>query len=388
MCWSQQVALAFAVIQTAVLLFLVARNSHFDRHNAVFHLPLLLQEAVQALLWPHVDHTRDLAKGWHDPGLHTCSASNTRYSFLIAVVVAAVPLHCFFCAAAGVREHNAILQSTDEPPPTWRRYVGLLPFDRAFFVRKASAFVGMYLTILAALGWSHFRPEDTACAWCSARCTTKGPWGHQIWSMMVYRHRVDEFIMAAVYFGSAGMFSRLVRPSLTIFALGGPLATCFVVFYLVAGPEAGSVWCWSTFTLCAVYLVEPRLIDRFGVVSDALINPSDEANELRASRRASGPAGSLCFTLMWAHFGQPDFTSAVNGRCEARDANKLPWRDPIEVAQELGAYNVAGSWTPAEAARAETFTPLPQNARLGLLTFLLSQLTNGFAFAWRLLPVS
>ena len=191
MCWSQQVALTFSVIEAAVLLFLVARNSHFDRHNAVFHIPLLMQEFVQALLWPHVDHERDLAKGWTDPGLHTCSESNTRYSFLVAVVVVGVPLHFFFCAAAGVREHNAALTSADEPPPTWRRYVGILPFDRRFHRAAVCMYVAMYLTIMCGLGWSHFRPAATACAWCSARCTTKGPWGHQVWSWMVYRRTLN-----------------------------------------------------------------------------------------------------------------------------------------------------------------------------------------------------
>ncbi len=58
MCWSPTVSLAFALGETIALLFLWRRRARFDRDNVLLHLPLVVQEVLQALLWPHVSADR------------------------------------------------------------------------------------------------------------------------------------------------------------------------------------------------------------------------------------------------------------------------------------------------------------------------------------------
>ena len=50
--------------------------------------------------------------------------------------------------------------------------------------------------------------------WGPAGCTTKGPHGHQVWAMMVWPNKFAEVAAAFVYFGTAGAFKWVPRPSL------------------------------------------------------------------------------------------------------------------------------------------------------------------------------
>ena len=66
MCWSRDVAGAFAVAEAAVLAYLCVRNRLYDRRNVLFHMPLGLQGLRQARRWPNVERPRDYAAGWED----------------------------------------------------------------------------------------------------------------------------------------------------------------------------------------------------------------------------------------------------------------------------------------------------------------------------------
>ena len=81
MCWSPEVTLAFVIIECACCAVLAARGMHCLLLGFV---PLLLQEAVQYLLWRQIER---------DEQLGTCGAWNVRLSFLeLALVAGMVPL--------------------------------------------------------------------------------------------------------------------------------------------------------------------------------------------------------------------------------------------------------------------------------------------------------
>ncbi|CAK0881108.1 unnamed protein product [Prorocentrum cordatum] len=61
-----------------------ARNSLYDRANAIFHLPVVAQEVLQALLWPHVEA---------EEGGATCGAANRGLSLAVTFVVVGLPLY-------------------------------------------------------------------------------------------------------------------------------------------------------------------------------------------------------------------------------------------------------------------------------------------------------
>jgi len=70
-----------------ILTFLWVRNACFDRANVVFHVPVVLQEILQAALWPHVG----------DDG-NSCDGANMAISFLVTLVVLGLP---FWSASLG-----------------------------------------------------------------------------------------------------------------------------------------------------------------------------------------------------------------------------------------------------------------------------------------------
>ena len=297
MCWSASVALGFAAAEAVVLLYVWCRNAHHDRNNVLIILPLTLQELGQALLWPYVVADRNYALGFADPALHTCPRANKVYSYLIAAVVCGLPPWFEFHARREFREHNALLESGTAP--AWRKLVGELPTPNPEYPFQGTfcAFL-QYVLILGVLGCSL-----VLGTWGPASCTTKGPHGHQVWAMMVWPNKFAEVAAAFVYFGTAGAFKWVPRPSLFTPLLMGPVAIWAIVAYLIMGPEAGSVWCWTASLLCAVLLVEPAVIDRLGIVEREMVDfqneTSPEARARRARLRNHLPSFAT-FNAMWA----------------------------------------------------------------------------------------
>jgi len=355
MCWSAAVSQCFAAVELIICAYLWYRQRHFDRDNALLHLPLVLQEGLQALLWSHVDSARNYSLGWDDPSLHMCSHANTRYSYLIVVIVGGVPAWFALRVAREVKEHNAaVLRGVK-----WRRLMG--PIPSLFSCRRSKTYLGIY--IVAACGFAYlwlYLPAGSS-DWF-ARCTTRGTWGHQIWPMLVCRWKWLEIAMAVFYYMQGGEFKQLPRPALLVPLLSKPLSLLAVVCYAVMGPEAGSVWCWSASCLCFAYLIEPYLIDALGILDLSYIDDSEEANERRRSMKASHPARYWTFNYMWLHqHARRDFITEPNHPYDGQRnspigfTNMLPWRDHEPLLGEAGPRDSLLQ----EESRAESSMTLP-----------------------------
>ncbi|CAD7940368.1 unnamed protein product [Amoebophrya sp. A120] len=371
MCWSPQVAGGFAFAETLILIYLYRRNWLFDRSNVYFQIPLVLQEILQALLWPFVERTRMgnywWEATWEDPALHRCSYANSVLSWLIAVVVNGTMVVWQMHINWEHQNHDKQLQSGTAPD--WLVRVGPLNDSKRVgqYGRSRRAalqlvlrcwgvfviFLGYFLLIdnpnlmrrvvdtsseltsnsrsgvdLAAavpsptaagapsapngvlLGSSagHIdqadgisavvpggAPVDLSAAALSevlmtsggeglwvARCTSRGPFGHQVWSMVAWPYKVIELFFCTAYTAMAGAFNILTRPSLIPYAFQHINTYCFFV-YLLLGAEAGSVWCWWASCLCLVYLVEPYLLKYGNCLDCAYLDRSPEAQKWRTT---------------------------------------------------------------------------------------------------------
>jgi len=231
MCWSPFVSLAFATVESIVLAYMWLRNRGFDRANAVFLLPLLVQEVLQALLWPEVTEDRTEALGWDDPALHRCTSRNSAYSYAIMIAVCGVPVGWTWRALAENRMHRDALD--DSRAPAWASHVGRLSAFGSRALRGVAyaqlgglVFIGvLFATPMLVVPFSASSRLDDVYA-CCARCTTRGAHGHQVWPMAVWRSRVTETVVAAAYAVQGGLgFKLLPRPSLgmvKVAVLAGP----------------------------------------------------------------------------------------------------------------------------------------------------------------------
>ena len=80
MCWTFEVTLAAASLETFCLLVLCCRGLRYDRPNAYLILPLVLQEWLQVVLWAHIGSSST-----------ECDETNQTVSIAIACLVCAVP---------------------------------------------------------------------------------------------------------------------------------------------------------------------------------------------------------------------------------------------------------------------------------------------------------
>jgi len=334
------VALGFSLAEATVLLYIFARDSRFDRANSIFHVPLVLQELVQALLWPHVGESSQ-----------ACDEMNRALSLLITAVVVGVPLYfvlialasqaalqasldaqaqerlgqgfCrkghrmeafetevlhYFCSVCGTAELplrtrllgcrscdfdactgcvEAAAAAAGTKPPRWAQLLlGRQPSLWASCMpgalrrtTKLLAFVNVWWWFLAIL-FMHRRiygkqsMEEESSIFDGPRCTTRGPYGHQVWPMMVWGRRWwAKLCCALLYFTFGGGYVFIPKPSYLPIAFNA-LAFVAVTLYLLMGDEWGSVWCWLASCLCGLYLVEPFLFQRFRVFDpDVLQSP-------------------------------------------------------------------------------------------------------------------
>jgi len=337
------VALGFALAESTVLVYISFRNRFFDRANALFHLPVVGQELIQALLWPHVGQEGEL-----------CNTTNRRLSFLIVIVVIGLPFYASVLAKAlqallvAAREvstpeqlrkglcpggHRLVSFDTDLPkyycsvcghedlPLRTRMWgcrtcdfdacalcfqegVPCIRFKAKVSKRARSIYVPLILGRQPLL-WAACVPRrlkrkthgailSTSCflfgaclymrqriygEWLQgsvfegARCTFRGPYGHQVWPMMSFpsgRWGLKLF-SAGLYMTLGGGFALIPKPGYICLALN-VLAVAATVMYLTMGDEWGSVWCWMASCLCFLYIVEPFLFHYFRVFDPEVID--------------------------------------------------------------------------------------------------------------------
>jgi hypothetical protein len=106
MCWSFEVAASASAAEAAVLAFCWWRQSKHDRRHVMGHLPILAQEVCQAVLWKLMAPEDTTA---------TCSRGNRAVSFVVVIVVHALPLMFATKARLGLI-HNPGLQTVRGGP--------------------------------------------------------------------------------------------------------------------------------------------------------------------------------------------------------------------------------------------------------------------------------
>lgn len=240
MCWGLQPTLCFVVGELGVLVVLFLRNQGNDRTNAFAHMPIFLQEVVQAAIWIILEA---------EPGsAGTCSGANMALSLSEAGLVGFVPgwflLWSSLCTASVGDGRRC------------RAYVLLW---------------GVY-TILAVIALIFLQMLGIC-----PLCTVSGPWGHQIWPFLVIKPWILKlFLMGAhglVYISCVALAMLHVRKHGSV-AIG--LVTvwwCPPIAYLVIGDEWGSFWCFSASVMCVFYLFEPCLLRRIGHLLELKSDP-------------------------------------------------------------------------------------------------------------------
>ena len=184
MCWGVGPTLFFVVVEFSVCAFVWRRNQLYDRDNVFFHVPLLLQEFLQLLIWLTDPDP------YHGPGsetLYSCGAGNRVASWLVAVTVWALPLWC----------NVASTRAIPVPTPKFHPVGGLEKY--LSFRKRHLTLAGRFLLWLTGgmtvLTWLDLWPA----------CTTVGPWGHQVWgpAILIPGGMIPKLILTYGYVGLA-----------------------------------------------------------------------------------------------------------------------------------------------------------------------------------------
>lgn len=208
-----------------------------DRRHVIGHLPIWLQEVVQAILWTQMN-TKDTER--------RCLLSNRMLSFAITVIVHAVPVAFAVKAWVGMQYNPGTLSLA----------------GRAFRKR-------LKLVMRQALIWAIALPLITGAlmlngVWIHV-CTVRGPHGHQIWPLVMLPVPSGiEYAFAFRLAMWAAYFMVVSRPmymdpapdfAVAAFNIVGPFTVVSLVLWL--GDEWGSSWCFLASLLCIFYLVSP-----------------------------------------------------------------------------------------------------------------------------------
>jgi len=94
-------------------------------------------------------------------------------------------------------------------------------------------------------------------------CAYLGPHGHQLWqwaqSTFMFEFFPSPFFYFCIIFLGFFLFEDKIEAlNMYLFAM------LYVIFFLLWGNEAGSMWCWTGIELDLFYLIYPVLKDRFG----------------------------------------------------------------------------------------------------------------------------
>jgi len=288
-----------------VVVYLIRRNSVYDRINAMMWLPMVLQEVVQTGLWMVLDESNhgNLC-GFFSPNFALSTVEmmlvtglGMWWSHLLHLLYAILLMQ-----AAGMTEteSNPIMDFFDcgreqftkvWPKPALLRSPygrvktgvvqtgGFLFFMcfyhtiRAFYSRKAY-WEGSYFESIV--------PGPT--------CTTVGPKGFQIWPMIVFEHWMLKYVYVILFGFSVSIYNLLPNPSFM-----PAVIECFgaigALLFFTIGDQWASVWSCAVGVGCVTALVEPWLFHTFRILDPEALAPEGEA--LR-----QGPA----FKMAWHRF--------------------------------------------------------------------------------------
>lgn len=209
MCWNYAVSASFALVETAVLLGVWLRDASLDRSNVLGFAPLVVQEALQALLWLTMP---------------SCSAANRGLSMAVTITIHILPL---------ALAQRSTLRGQNRPLGIARRAA-----RRWFWVFSVGTCCAMFFELMPS-------------------CTIKGPHGHQIWPLLLIPGPL-RYVLWLLY------FLHLVAPvrfnphhdlcDLLFNFVGGPTV---LILWLYLGDEFGSAWCFFASALSLGMLLAP-----------------------------------------------------------------------------------------------------------------------------------
>eukprot|EP01104_Vermistella_antarctica_P010681 TRINITY_DN2862_c0_g2_i1.p1 TRINITY_DN2862_c0_g2~~TRINITY_DN2862_c0_g2_i1.p1 ORF type:complete len:295 (+),score=16.57 TRINITY_DN2862_c0_g2_i1:268-1152(+) len=241
MCWSAEVSLYFVLIETTCLMVAVWRMGSRALLPCAVCVPFILQELLQYFLWLNI--------GVND---QTCNQTNVHLSLAVTFVVGGVPLWINLWAYVSLAPWMA---QRDTSRPT--------SLDMAM-IRLNLRRIVLVSFVLVSMLWlySVWGVHD---GWYPY-CTYAGPWGHQIWPVVMPPNWFLKWLGYAAYgtIISAGCifyhgpYPHAFGIRAWMFLIGpSNWALMLVVFFM--GPEFGSLWCWSAFGCTISMAVEPEL---------------------------------------------------------------------------------------------------------------------------------
>ena len=260
MCWTLEITLAAASMETLCLLALCCRGRRYDRPNASLILPLVLQEWLQVVLWAHIGSSAT-----------ECDETNQAASAAITYLVCAVP--------------------------AWMCCQPLFYLNEISSELRTSAKKCLVMACLCGASGAMVQVVGQAVGWMTSICTYPGPWHHQIWPILNIQYNTFEGFVGSVLgwslsagnlwlYGLASLGAFICpRPSYVL-----PTLACVGLnaqfLILVLGREWGSFWCFQASLLGLVALVEPWLFDCLGEPSGFV--PKDSKEPKRSAAEIVG----------------------------------------------------------------------------------------------------
>ena len=223
------------------MLMLCFRNMQNDRANALLHLPLIGQEALQVLLWLYIGDSAD-----------ECSSLNRGLSFAVCAVIFSIP---GWMTAVHLALTNGF--GSDEPfiPAVPNSFGGGSTAMLVRVLRANLVFSGLFwATALSTVGVGM-----RAGRWPS--CTYAGPWGHQVWPAYLgpWYATVVGLLWFFTAMGGTILYPRGDNMLVPGFVIIGPAFVVLLCIMMADPPEFGSVWCWFASGMVGLYALEPTL---------------------------------------------------------------------------------------------------------------------------------
>lgn len=287
--------------------YLVHRNTNYDRINAAFLVPFLVQSCMQVLIFYILDDSTDgLACGrW---------STNWLLSFMQVVFVAGVP---YFWAWLSFVECTLIILSSGgrENPSQMRQMLKMLNLEetdvskvwprrlllRDVFRPRVRNCAGNGLIFISSaciyFAVRSFYPRPTEWEWWNMSwlvpgpiCTTRGKWDFQVMPIAVFGHWSLKYIFAACFWFSSTAYNCIPHPSLMPFAVEvcGLLGLVITIF---TDTQWASLWSLSASLMYAIALFEPALFKKGRVLDSEALVP--EGEDLRKTQ---------IFTCAWSRF--------------------------------------------------------------------------------------
>mmetsp|Transcript_9822 Transcript_9822/g.22538 ORF Transcript_9822/g.22538 Transcript_9822/m.22538 type:complete len:347 (+) Transcript_9822:38-1078(+) len=242
--WSPVTSLGWTLLQSVCLTYVFFRDRAAkteDYSHIWLHMPILLQEFVQFLLWLEIGSDAD-----------HCSDLNKIYSLSMMMILSGTPMVFAFWASMSImRLEDKILKDKTLTDLEQDAHDG-----NKLIVRHAM--MGAVLFSFSVVSYSTFGYFETWYPYC----TFAGPFGLQVWPMVEVPNVFLKYSGYAAFFGICAIalgcyrgehpHAWFVRYILTL--LGGPIV---VPAWWLLGSEFAAMWASLCGLTCFAMVIEP-----------------------------------------------------------------------------------------------------------------------------------